>query len=109
MGNIKINSNTSAEGFVRLICQNNKNNTNKAYDNDLSPNKNRFNKNIINKNEYLPLKEFKELFQSHTVQELIKIGSKPGPLTLIGEFLQLVGRCIISIITGITNNAWRCL
>jgi hypothetical protein len=47
LGKYGINSNTSAEGFVRLICQNNKNNTNKAYDNDLSPNKNRFNKNPL--------------------------------------------------------------
>jgi len=142
LGKYGINSNTSAEGFVRLICFNDDENGKEEKQN-LSPNKkkpngensksnffngaaansnsntktntnnsNNSNKNDSNnnssmnfsnsvifkkfKNKCVPI--FEDLLHSNETKNLLSIGSKIAPLTMIGSFLDCVGNSIASYI-----------
>lgn len=93
LGKYGINSNTSAEGFVRLICQSSDNsNKNKIA---LSPDKANPSKK---KNDLTPMPIFTELYKSSVTQLLLNIGSKVTPLNLAGEFLQSAGNSYLSFI-----------
>lgn len=96
LGKYGINSNTSAEGFVRLICQPNPDSSTKVKDMALSPDKLANQK--ATKKDLTVLSCFKELSKSSVVSELLKIGSKTCPLSLVGEFLQALGNFITSMI-----------
>lgn len=93
LGKYGINSNTSAEGFVRLICQgvDNEKDDNSA----LSPGK--LKGQTPMKKELVPLNCFKVIYNHLATQTLLQIGSKVAPLVLIAEFLQLVGNYICAM------------
>ncbi len=125
LGKYGINSNTSAEGFVRLICFNEDENGKEEMQN-LSPNKkkvnemsknhfynsnNKENNNNLNnsttnfisstifqkfKNKCVPI--FEDLLYSNETKNLLGIGSKTAPLSMIGNFLDCVGNSITSYI-----------
>ena len=96
LGKFGINSNTSAEGFVRLICQGTDSKDSKTKTN-LSPDKANKQKDLT------PMKMFQELFNTKIAQSLLSIGSKVAPLNLIGEFLQTTGNFILTILKSIFN------
>jgi len=127
LGKYGINSNTSAEGFVRLICFNDDENGKEEKQN-LSPNKKKVNETSKNnfynnkensnnsnsnsktnfnasatnftnstifqkfKNKVVPV--FEELLHSNETKNLINIGSKIAPLSMIGNFLDCVGNAL---------------
>jgi len=136
LGKYRINTNTSAEGFLRLLCYSddlhkeesskfgltprknglkNMNNYNKvkmsAYKNNEQENQNiiiyrkssenkpvvKYNTNTRKEkmlNNQIPL--FDELFLSPYVQSILRIGDRPAPLPLIGNFLNSLGDFIVS-------------
>lgn len=93
LGKYGINSNTSAEGFVRLICQPNETSSKKNKI-ALSPDKN----DVVKKNkaDLIPMPIFHGLYQSSVTQLLLSIGTKVTPLNLVGEFLQSAGNCFLN-------------
>lgn len=145
LGKYGINSNTSAEGFVRLICfnddengkeekqnlspnkkkpsgensknnffsmaSNNSNNNNNNVNNNNNKSNNDYNNNNNNastsnfsnsaifqkfKSKCVPV--FEDLLHSNETKNLLNIGSKIAPLSMIGVFLDCVGNSIASYI-----------
>jgi hypothetical protein len=120
LGNYGINTNTSSEGFPRLICLGEENKNSKL---SLSPSKNpmKTSKNynnsevVIKTNQkaerrklynipatsqkekliFKPIPLFQELYTSSCVQTLLSIGNRPAPLPLVGYFLDCLGNFII--------------
>lgn len=113
LGKYGINSNTSAEGFLRLICFNNNENDAKNYETALSPNKDTIrdilknnkslknNQNNIKLNNYLTIIPiFKDFYSSSpSVKKLIQKGVSSCPLNLIGEYMQSLGNYLMNMIS----------
>jgi hypothetical protein len=119
IGKYGINTNTSSEGFPRLICYTEGESKEKAAKFALSPSKNNMKssknynnekelKNKPEKNEkvleydnqrekvlFKKMPLFMELFQSSAVQTLIAIGNRPAPLSLVGYFLDCLGNFLV--------------
>ena len=109
-----INSNTSSEGFVRLISlqqdnskvnkyalsppkninQGQNNTKNDSSSNKVqTPIKNQSNEAAPpnSKNTYIPCSIFQELFNTKPVQTLLKLANNHAPLSLVGYFLDCIG------------------
>jgi hypothetical protein len=127
LGKYGINSNTSAEGFVRIISKgsdeesngseakqtlspnkhklkntekiNEKNNENKNSVNEAGSNNNPLS-NVLNNSKINKkvIPAFMDLYNSNPCQVLLTLGSRPGPLPLIGHFLDCVGNCLSDFI-----------
>jgi lysine/ornithine N-monooxygenase len=101
LGKYGINSNTSGEGFVRLIRESSEKNDPTA----LSPTKlkreNTTNIQPIDKEE-MPL-AFNDINNSDTTKALLSYGNKPAPLSLIGYFLDSMGNSILENIYKVHN------
>ena len=110
LGKYGINSNTSGEGFLRLLSYPEEKNESKL---NLSPNKKisqdknlsseRNNIKINSKKEvfngkYMPLPIFQEFYNCSAVQTLLSYGSRPAPLSLIGLFFDCLGNFILEYI-----------
>lgn len=119
LGKYGINTNTSSDGFPRLICYTEGESKEKIAKFALSPSKNNMKssknynngKEVKNKPEMIekvleydnqrekvifkkmPL--FMELFQSSAVQTLLAIGNRPAPLSLVGYFLDCLGNFLV--------------
>lgn len=108
LGKYGINTNTSSEGFARLVCFQDENKGDKSDKLALSPSRQpmknskqysrkkfsqmyqqpaKNTKTII----YRPLPVFANIYQSPTVKALLAIGNRPAPLPLVGCFLDSVG------------------
>jgi hypothetical protein len=122
LGKYGINSNTSAEGFTRLICFSQKGVKDKNGKFALSPTKNsmRSSKNFeikqksgeksgvsklktekileVEKDTKLVFKKipiFNDLYESSIVQLLLSLGNRPAPLSLVGHFLDSLGNFLV--------------
>lgn len=107
LGSYGINTNTSSEGFARIICNLDKDKSGKLA---LSPSRKALknSRNFIKKLKvykieaeipiYRPLNIFREIYDSATVKTLLAIGNRPAPLTLVGNFLETVGNFILDYI-----------
>jgi len=109
LGKYGINSNTSGEGFLRILSFPDEKIDNKS---NLSPSKktlmdckkdtklivSKQEKNEPNKNKLTPLPIFTEFFQYSPSQTLFSFGSKPAPLPLIGYFFDCFGNIIVDYI-----------
>jgi lysine/ornithine N-monooxygenase len=117
LGKYGINSNTSAEGFVRLICWGDDEKSGEAKQ-ALSPTKKKqdqtksdvmekenkteaSNSKTNKKNQPIPL--FNKLYQSFPTQALLHIASKPAPLPLVGHFLDCIGNTLTNYINSLFN------
>lgn len=93
LGKYGINSNTSAEGFIRLITHLSDDKSNKGAKYTLSPDK--VKNNERKKRVMYP---FDDLYSSQSCKLLMHIGSKIAPLPLIGNFLDSVGNNMVEYI-----------
>jgi hypothetical protein len=116
LGKYGINTNTSSEGFARLICipEEKKGKQGKLA---LSPSrkpmkvsKNYNKQNIVRKqfeeeknSKFNPIPLFNNLFKSSSVQTLLNIGNRPAPLTLVGYFLDSLGNYMVDYINTAYN------
>ena len=108
LGKYGINSNTSGEGFIRIISFPDEKIDSKS---NLSPNKklpyekqpNYDSKNIYGKSDqfkvkYQPLPMFNDFYHYSPVQTLLSYGSKPAPLAAVGFFFDCLGNFLIDYI-----------
>jgi IS1 family transposase len=118
LGKYGINSNTSGEGFIRLLCKSpekyentalspqkqktkvekintGSNNTNNASNNNNNNNNNNIKtvKKDSGAEKIIPM--YSDLYHSQTSKALISYGNKPAPLPLIGYFLDCIGNTIL--------------
>jgi lysine/ornithine N-monooxygenase len=115
LGKYGINTNTSSEGFVRLIClaEERKSKLGKL---GLSPTRKpmkvskNYNKEKIRKefekddnSKFTPIPLFNNLYRSSSVQTLLSIGNRPAPLTLVGYFLDNLGNYMVDYINTVFN------
>ena len=107
LGKYGINSNTSGEGFLRIISYPDEKVDSKS---NLSPNKrSSLEKQILNtsnkspnarpkdnfKGRYQPLPIFSDFYNMLPTQTLLSFGSKPAPLAAVGYFFDCLGTFIV--------------
>jgi hypothetical protein len=113
LGKYGINTNTSSEGFVRLIC-NAKEKKGKKGKVALSPsrkpmkvsknyNKQGVKRKPVDGNKFVPIPVFDNLYKSSSVQTLLNIGNRPAPLTLVGYYLDTLGNYLVDYINTLSG------
>jgi lysine/ornithine N-monooxygenase len=112
LGKYGINTNTSSEGFVRLICHTEEKKS-KQGKLALSPSRKpmkvskNYNKKVRKQFEkedigkVSTISQFEGLYKTSCVQTLLSIGNRPAPLALVGYYLDCLGNYTIDYINTV--------
>jgi lysine/ornithine N-monooxygenase len=115
LGKYGINTNTSSEGFVRLISHVREKKSKQGklalspsrkpmkVSKNYNKHKTKFKQDKEDSEKFIPLKVFDNLYKSSSVQTLLNIGNRPAPLTLVGYYLDTLGNYTVNYINTLSG------